>query len=99
MIRTRKAGSVTMLAYLSSSFLYTKAANLLLWFYADVRLGLFFTAVVIGMYCISTIGKLGTPLAYDIIFNEVARTSGGLIYLKLIISVVVNNLLILSILM
>ncbi|KAL5238180.1 hypothetical protein ACI65C_005590 [Semiaphis heraclei] len=47
MIRTRKAGSVTMLAYLSSSFLYTKGANLLLWFYADVRFGLFFTAVII----------------------------------------------------
>lgn len=49
MIRTRKAGSVTMLAYLSSSFLYTKAANVLLWFYADVRFGLLFTALVIGM--------------------------------------------------
>lgn len=49
MIRTRKAGSVTMLAYLSSSFLYTKGANLLLWFYADVRFGLFFTALIIGM--------------------------------------------------
>lgn len=49
MIRTRKAGSVTMTAYLSSSFLYTKAANLLLWFYADVRFGLFYTALVIGM--------------------------------------------------
>lgn len=48
MIRTRKAGSVTMLAYLSSSFLYTKGANLLLWFYSDVRYGLFFTALVIG---------------------------------------------------
>jgi len=49
MIRTRKAGSVTMLAYLSSSFLYTKGANVLLWFYADVRYGLLFTALIIGM--------------------------------------------------
>lgn len=49
MIRTRKAGSVTMIAYLSSSFLYTKTTNLLLWFYADVRYGLFFTAIAIGM--------------------------------------------------
>lgn len=49
MIRTRKAGSVTMIAYLSSSFLYTKGANLLLWFYADIRYGLFFTAIIIGM--------------------------------------------------
>ncbi|VVC41306.1 Hypothetical protein CINCED_3A005275 [Cinara cedri] len=47
MIRTRKAGSVTMVAYLSSSFLYTKGANLLLWFYADVRYGLFFTVIII----------------------------------------------------
>lgn len=50
MIRTRKAGSVTMIAYLSSSFIYTKAANLLLWFYADVRYGFLFTAIVVGMF-------------------------------------------------
>ncbi|XP_060848344.1 thioredoxin-related transmembrane protein 2 homolog [Rhopalosiphum padi] len=49
MIRTRKAGSVTMLAYLSSSFLYTKGANVLLWFYADVRYGLLFTALIIAV--------------------------------------------------
>ncbi|XP_050529913.1 thioredoxin-related transmembrane protein 2 homolog [Daktulosphaira vitifoliae] len=47
MIRTRKAGSVTMINYLSSSFIYSKSANILLWFYADVRYGLFFTAFVI----------------------------------------------------
>lgn len=50
MIRTRKAGSLTMIAYLSSSFLYTKAANLLLWFYFDVRYGIIFAAIVISMY-------------------------------------------------
>jgi len=50
MIRTRKAGSVNMITYLSSSFLYTKAANFVLWFYADVRYGLFYTALVIGMW-------------------------------------------------
>lgn len=49
MIRTRKAGSVTMINYLSSSFIYSKTANLLLWFYADVRYGLFFTAIVISV--------------------------------------------------
>ena len=37
MLRTRKAGSVTMVNYLSSSFVYTKIANLILWFYADIR--------------------------------------------------------------
>ncbi|RZF48642.1 hypothetical protein LSTR_LSTR010732 [Laodelphax striatellus] len=47
MIRTRKAGSVTMISYLSSSFMYTKVANLILWFYADVRFGLVFAAVFI----------------------------------------------------
>lgn len=39
MIRTRKTGSVTMISYLSSSFVYTKVANLILWFYADIRMG------------------------------------------------------------
>ncbi|KAJ8964212.1 hypothetical protein NQ314_005041 [Rhamnusium bicolor] len=34
-MRTRKAGSVSMINYLSSSFIYTKAANLILWFSAD----------------------------------------------------------------
>lgn len=38
MLRTKKAGSVTMVNYLTSSFVYTKIANLILWFYADVRL-------------------------------------------------------------
>lgn len=40
MIRTKKAGSVTMINYLTSSFMYNKVANLILWFYADVRLGI-----------------------------------------------------------
>lgn len=47
MIRTRKAGSVTMINYLSSSFMYTKCANLILWFYADFRMGLLFGVVFI----------------------------------------------------
>ncbi|GBP27223.1 Thioredoxin-related transmembrane protein 2 homolog [Eumeta japonica] len=42
MLRTRKAGSVTMVNYLSSSFVYTKIANLVLWLYADIRLGLIY---------------------------------------------------------
>lgn len=40
MIRTRKAGSTTMITYLTSSFIYTKVANLILWFYHDFRLGI-----------------------------------------------------------
>ncbi|XP_054284719.1 thioredoxin-related transmembrane protein 2 homolog [Macrosteles quadrilineatus] len=47
MIRTRKAGSVTMINYLSSSFMYTKVANLILWFYADIRMGIFFGILLI----------------------------------------------------
>lgn len=47
MIRTRKAGSVTMISYLSNSFMYTKVANLILWFYADVRYGLVFSVIFV----------------------------------------------------
>ncbi|XP_045456726.1 thioredoxin-related transmembrane protein 2 homolog [Melitaea cinxia] len=47
MLRTRKAGSVTMVNYLSSSFVYTKIANLILWLYADVRYGLPYGAILI----------------------------------------------------
>lgn len=47
MIRTRKAGSVTMINYLTSSFVYTKVANLILWFYNDPRFGFGFGAIFI----------------------------------------------------
>ncbi|XP_012266460.1 thioredoxin-related transmembrane protein 2 homolog [Athalia rosae] len=47
MIRTRKAGSVTMINYLSASFIYAKIANLILWFYADVRMGIIFGIIFI----------------------------------------------------
>lgn len=51
MIRTRKTGSVTMINYLTSSFLYTKIANLILWSYGDFRLGLgyFIVFVLVGL--------------------------------------------------
>ncbi|KAJ4445446.1 hypothetical protein ANN_07251 [Periplaneta americana] len=51
MIRTKKAGSVTMINYLTSSFMYNKVANLILWFYADVRLGIGYAIlfVLLGM--------------------------------------------------
>ncbi|KAH8270777.1 hypothetical protein KR018_001437 [Drosophila ironensis] len=51
MIRSRKTGSVTMINYLSSSFLYTKVANGILWAYADFRYGLGFLllCVLVGM--------------------------------------------------
>lgn len=47
MLRTRKAGSVTMVNYLSSSFVYTKIANLILWLYADIRYGLPYGALLV----------------------------------------------------
>ncbi|XP_044763089.1 thioredoxin-related transmembrane protein 2 homolog [Coccinella septempunctata] len=47
MIRTRKAGSVSMINYLSSSFIYTKVANLILWFNADFLMGIFFGIIFI----------------------------------------------------
>lgn len=51
MIRSRKTGSVTMINYLTSSFLYTKVANMILWSYADFRYGLGFLlmCVLVGM--------------------------------------------------
>lgn len=45
MIRTKKTGSVTMINYLTSSFIYNKVANLILWFYADVRMGIGFAVL------------------------------------------------------
>lgn len=47
MIRTRKTGSVTMINYLTSSFIYTKIANLILWMYADYIFGIAFGVVFI----------------------------------------------------
>lgn len=47
MIRTRKAGSVTMINYLTSSFMYTKVANLILWFYGDIRYGIGFGVIFV----------------------------------------------------
>lgn len=39
-IRTRKTGNVTMINYLTSSFIYAKIANLILWSYADSVYGI-----------------------------------------------------------
>ncbi|KAL1124557.1 hypothetical protein AAG570_001181 [Ranatra chinensis] len=47
MIRTRKTGSVTMINYLTSSFVYTKVANQILWFYADFRMGLVYGVIFV----------------------------------------------------
>lgn len=47
MIRTRKTGSVTMINYLTSSFIYTKIANLILWTYSDYLYGIIFGVVFV----------------------------------------------------
>lgn len=47
MIRTRKAGSTTMIAYMTSSFIYTKVANLILWSYHDMRLGVAYGILIV----------------------------------------------------
>lgn len=39
-----------MINYLSSSFIYTKIANLILWFYADYRMGLIYGVIFICNY-------------------------------------------------
>lgn len=49
-IRTRKTGSISMLSYISSSFLYTKIANLILWFTADPLLGIIYGIIFICKY-------------------------------------------------
>ncbi|XP_075212799.1 thioredoxin-related transmembrane protein 2 homolog [Lycorma delicatula] len=73
MIRTRKAGSVTMISYLSSSFMYTKVANIILWFYADVRYGLIFGVIFV------LVGLLLPEPTYSGPENIIYfRTSGGL---------------------
>lgn len=51
MLRTRKAGSVTMINYLSASFIYAKVANVILWFYADIRLGIGYAVFFVCKYC------------------------------------------------
>lgn len=47
MMRTRKTGSVTMINYLTSSFIYTKIANLILWSYGDYLYGIAFGVIFI----------------------------------------------------
>ncbi|KAJ8984106.1 hypothetical protein NQ317_017315 [Molorchus minor] len=46
-MRTRKAGSVSMVNYLSSSFIYSKVANLILWFNLDFLMGIVYGIIFI----------------------------------------------------
>jgi len=47
MMRARKSGSMTMLSYITNSFIYCKIANTLLWYFTDVRFGLLYTIIFI----------------------------------------------------
>lgn len=49
-MRSRKTGNVTMLSYLSSSFMYTKLANLILWFNADYLMGIIYGVLFVRKY-------------------------------------------------
>lgn len=42
MIRSRKSGSLTMINYLTASFMYCKVASLVLWTFADMRTGILY---------------------------------------------------------
>ncbi|KAF4517258.1 hypothetical protein B566_EDAN011643 [Ephemera danica] len=78
-IRTRKTGSVTMVNYLASSFIYTKVANLLLWFYADVRLAIAFAALLALKYdSLAVLGLLLPEPAYTGPENVTYFRAGGL---------------------
>ncbi|XKL67524.1 hypothetical protein PGB90_003015 [Kerria lacca] len=45
MIRSRKSGSLTMINYITASFMYCKVANLVLWTYADIRTGILYAVL------------------------------------------------------
>ena len=45
--RSRKTGSMTMVSYFASGFVYAKVANLVLFFRADPRLGLVYLLLFI----------------------------------------------------
>jgi hypothetical protein len=49
-LRARKTGSVSMVSYLSSSFIYTKGANLILWFYSDTKLFIGYAVIITCKY-------------------------------------------------
>ncbi|XP_014238456.1 thioredoxin-related transmembrane protein 2 homolog [Trichogramma pretiosum] len=53
MMRTRKTGSLSMINYLSNSFVYCKVANLILWFHADITLGILYAVIFMlcGLLC------------------------------------------------
>ncbi|KAL1501368.1 hypothetical protein ABEB36_006699 [Hypothenemus hampei] len=46
-MRTRKAGSSSMISYLTSSFVYMKIANMILWFNADYLMGIVYSILFI----------------------------------------------------
>jgi hypothetical protein len=55
MARARKTGSMTMIAYLTNSFMYCKVANCALWFFAYKPYGLIFMLAFLGMSSIDSL--------------------------------------------
>lgn len=70
MIRTRKAGSVTMINYLSASFIYTKVANIILWFYADYLMGIIYTVIFVCKYQLNYRNEV-IAICIDIVQNTI----------------------------
>ena len=48
MLRARKTGSMTFIAYLNNSFVYCKVANLVLWFLSFKLYGLVYLVLFLG---------------------------------------------------
>jgi hypothetical protein len=56
-IRSRKIGSMSMVSYLSSAFIYAKVANLVLFFRADPRMGLVYLLLFVTQVRKTVIGQ------------------------------------------
>lgn len=64
MARARKTGSMTMVAYLTNSFMYCKVANAALWFFAYKPYGLFFIVLFLRKnYLLHSILSLPSSLS------------------------------------
>lgn len=76
-MRARKTGSVTMLAYLSTGFMYCKVASLILWFNADPRYGLVFLVLFVCKLTYQVLQTISTALiifSYTSASHLVSRT-------------------------
>ncbi len=70
MIRSRKSGSVTMINYLSASFMYCKVASLVLWTYADVRAGIIYGVLFLGRVSAKLLTNFSIKKEFVFLFCE-----------------------------